>query len=766
MKRPLLLCMLLSLMAVKASHAQDVALPEPVLQAPSEHPEKAELSTSSDREIDLANLVTSAAKGVTTVQEAPAIISIITSEEIKARGFRWMTQALGSIPGWLEIGALGDQVSQSLVRGVQQAALLLHDGISMFDPFANLAHLGRQQPIENLKRIEVVTGPGGVLWGANSFLGIVNLITKDAEDVNGIEVSAGYGDGPGNKQDIKAYALFGKTFFHNKLKIFQHISYENFIGQVYTLPKFIASSPAPQPEGVAFYGALTGDDPARSWMLTVDGKISLGPVSLYYMAPFGDIHPQLVFANAVVPNSTWNMWDRYAILEYKDRFKKDTIGVTVKGYWTQFVRNFDIQLFPPSSLFPAFNGPGGNPQVGGLHFGFPNQFVHRGGTTLDLDFNFKHGFRLLLGGEAFYEGINDSVESFSQQPYTGWSADAPGGSPASLPLICPQRQQADGSFTYVPNCPRQFINDVYRIVGAVYTDLQYRPIKQLALDAGVRVQKGFGPRPYDFTPLYSAALVWNIVSDYYLKLNYSTGFRPTVFTNTDGVAGGVVYGANQNLLSETSQSFQGEFNTRLLRNVRRVRDLEVRVDYSYTFLDRIITVHQGIFTNSGQRAIHSAEALARLYLQGDHSLQLAYTFLYSTSTDQGVIRALPNHWVSLGASFNLVRKLLDVNANLLVTGAYKDPNRYPSSPGLLGDSTTQSTSTDLTFDRLTPVANLQLGFRLRFLQERISLSGQFYNVLNQRYYMPDPFYDLVPSVELTPTPAPGFNFFASLSYRQ
>jgi hypothetical protein len=74
-------------------------------------------------------------------------------------------------------------------------------------------------------------------------------------------------------------------------------------------------------------------------------------------------------------------------------------------------------------------------------------------------------------------------------------------------------------------------------------------------------------------------------------------------------------------------------------------------------------------------------------------------------------------------------------------------------------------TTDLTFDRLTPVADLQLGFRLRFLKDKLQFSGQFYNVLNQHYYYPDPFYDLTPTVELWPNPSPAaFSFFANLSY--
>ena len=62
------------------------------------------------------------------------------------------------------------------------------------------------------------------------------------------------------------------------------------------------------------------------------------------------------------------------------------------------------------------------------------------------------------------------------------------------------------------------------------------------------------------------------------------------------------------------------------------------------------------------------------------------------------------------------------------------------------------------------MADLQLGFRLRFLKDRLQISGQFYNVLNQHYYYPDNFNDLTPTIDMQPTPAPGFNFYASASY--
>jgi iron complex outermembrane receptor protein len=744
--------------ASSASFAQDVALPEPATQPATKVNEgEPEIALDVDREIDLANIVTSAAKGVTTVQQAPAIITIITADDIRARGFKHILEALGTVPGWQQTTAIGNQVEQPIVRGVGQAALLMRDGLSLFEPFGNVAWFGRSQPIENIKRIEVVTGPGGVLWGANSFLGIANLITKDAEDVNGLELNAGYGDGPGNKQDAKVYAMFGKTFLNGRLKLFQHVSYESWIGTVFNAPQFLLSEPAPQPAGLAYFAANAPRDPERSWQVIVDGKYSFGPVSLYYMLPFGDMHPNLGFANAVITGENWQHYDRYGVLEYKDRFAKDRVGLTVKGYGTQFVRSYTVQLFPSSAFFPKDASVQGDP--GGLHFSFAGQTVFRGGGTVDLDVNLPFNIRLLAGGEFFYEGIRGSNVDFSSPT-----------SPTQLPILCPVQDNGMGGFTPVPACPRAYITDTGRFVGAGYVDAQWRPFQKLTLDGGIRIQAGFGDLAYDLVPLGSAAIVYNFLPDFHLKLNYATGFRAPVYQNTSVPQGGISFGPNKNLKTESSQSFQGEVNARLLRNVRKIRELELRADYSYTLLSNVIQIRTGVYSNTGRRAIHSVEGYAKLYLTGDHFLQASYTYLNATTTDAGVLRNMPNHWVVLGASFNLIKNLLDVNMNLQVFGAYEDANRIPSSPsgaatgGTDFTGTTTARTSDLAFDRLSPVANLQLGFRLRFLKDKLQFSAQFYNVLNQQYYYPDFFYDLTPTIEMIPLPAPGFNFFASVGY--
>jgi len=203
---------------------------------------------SEDEALDLANIVQSAAKGVTTVQEAPAIVTVVTADEIKDRGFQDLTQLYDTVPGWTRVGLLHSAFHVPLVRGQAQAVQFLHDGVSLFDPFVNVASVSRVQPMELIKRVEMITGPGGVLWGSNSLLGILNVITKDAEDVDGVEVGGGFGDGRGDRLMARAYAMVGTSdLLGGKLKLFAHGSVESYQGPQFEMPLLLFHDPLPQP---------------------------------------------------------------------------------------------------------------------------------------------------------------------------------------------------------------------------------------------------------------------------------------------------------------------------------------------------------------------------------------------------------------------------------------------------------------------------------------------------------------------------------------
>jgi outer membrane receptor protein involved in Fe transport len=732
------------LLLASSARAQDVALPElgaddgkKPASSGALHPDDVAIETNSD--IDLANVVISAAKAVTTVQEATSIVTVITGDDIKRRGLRTITQALDGVPGWMSTAIWGTAIDMPLVRGVQQAALQLHDGISMFDPWFNFPSFNRSQSLETLKRIEVVTGPGGVLWGANSFLGIVNLISKDAEDVNGLEVSAGYGDGPGNRQDIRAYAMFGRTFFGGKLKIFQHVSYENYIGPVWTLPKVLTPWT---------FGPNITPPLRRSYLAIIDGKYSFGPFSLYYSVPFGQMSQELSFMTSPDWWGGWNVYDRHAILEYKQRFFRDRLSVSAKGYYTQFVREIHTRVFPDSAALPAFTDSSGNYNDGGFQM-VAGGLDQRYGANADADLNLPYRIRALGGVEAFAESV---TSTFVRMPSLN---------PGYFGYLCPLNN--DGS--QVSQCPTAPTPDSSRTVVASYVDLQWRPVHSLTLEGGVRVQQGFGHRPYALTPLYSAAAVWSFWPDLHLKVNYATGFRAPVFNNTDGF----LLAGNPHLLNERSQSFQGELNARVLRNRGLSREVELRLDYSYTVLNDLIEATSGfgrvVYNNSSARNIHSVEGLARFFIVGEHFVEIGYTYLSGVSQTYGYVRTVPTQWVSLNGSLSVIRRVFDLNAGMIVYASFEDPNRYASGPGGLPGSTSAAPASAVTWDHVSPVGVLQLGARVRLMHQRLDISAQFYNALNQQYSLPDATNGIRPNESSVPLPAAGFNFFSSISYR-
>src|SRR5262249_35978419 len=197
------------------------------------------------------------------------------------------------------------------------------------------------------------------------------------------------------------------------------------------------------------------------------------------------------------------------------------------------------------------------------------------------------------------------------------------------------------------------------------------------LDAGVRGQvapRSLGKRGYDPVPLGSAAIVYEFIPDWHVKLNVTQGFRPPVFNNTDSNGQAVELAGNPNLKVETSAAFQAEVNARLLKGRRRIRELDVGADVSYTRLGNDIFVNNGSYQEGQPRGITSAEFLAKLYLKGDHRLELGYTWLRTVTADKGVFKSNPEHWFNFGGVVSLIPRTLELNANLRVFGAFEDPN--------------------------------------------------------------------------------------------
>jgi outer membrane receptor protein involved in Fe transport len=784
--RTLTAMLLLALAHPAAAQVSDVEVPTIIFDTGDAASDRA-----ADEALDLANIVQSAAKGVTTVQEAPAIVTVVTADEIRERQFQDLAQLADTVPGWYRIGLAHSTFPQTLVRGQVQAVQFLHDGLSLFDPFVNTPTISRVQPMELIKRVEMITGPGGVLWGSNSLLGILNVITKDAEDVEGVEVGGTLGHAPGDRLMSRAYVMAGKSdLLGGNLKAFGHGSIETYQGGRYEMPLLLFHDPLPQPNSANTYGPLTSTDEKQSLIVNLSGKLTFRKFQLRASIPFGRMYKPMGLSGEPVreslpedsrrnPQSTgfdptcldsqlatrgsrFDSFDRYVVGEYRDRFSHDKAGITLRAYAQEFVRTFaPLQVLAPSTLIQ-----------GGLAFE-TNPTSYRAGAQLDGDVEAADKLRIVYGAEAFHEWKPIDPDRSRQGAGTQTTFLSPYDL-SRLPILCPRSYDAaTGMLTAVAGCPITFTFDANRTVLGAYAAPQYRPNKKLILDAGARIQvapDSLSTVSYPVTLTAAATVVYNFIPNWHLKLNYAQGFRPPAFNNTSSNGEGVQIAGRPDLNVEQSDAAQFELNARIFKGERRIRELSFRVDGSYTRLTNLIQVTTGAYANSGDRAISSGEFLGKLYVQGGHRLELGYTWMRAVTADRGALRSLPEHFFNLATVFNILTDRLSATTNLKVVGAAEDPNRLVEYRDSSYDSAGNPTMpvnvnpTDLVLDRLPPIAELSLGVTWTPM-EKLSVRATIYNALMAHEYQPDVFFDYEPHLEYLPNPYEGLRAYVSALYQ-
>jgi iron complex outermembrane receptor protein len=161
---------------------------------------------------ELSNIeVISVSKREQRLSDAPTSLSVITSEDIRRSGVTSLAEALRLAPN-LHVARVSANEYAISARGFNGTAanklLVLIDGRSVYSPlFSGVFWDVQNVMIEDIERIEVVSGPGGTLWGVNAVNGVINVITRSAAQTQGALVVAG----GGNRED-RASLRYGGTF--------------------------------------------------------------------------------------------------------------------------------------------------------------------------------------------------------------------------------------------------------------------------------------------------------------------------------------------------------------------------------------------------------------------------------------------------------------------------------------------------------------------------------------------------------------------------
>ncbi|MBI5547442.1 MAG: TonB-dependent receptor [Deltaproteobacteria bacterium] len=154
----------------------------------------------SESTADLAGLleapvVSGASHSAEEARTAPATTTTISAEDLRRFGLRTLDEAIDFLSlGMLtehalptvEIGARGVLLSGDYGNHV----LLVIDGHAVNEPWGGTAYYDRSAalPLEMIDHIEIILGPGSVLYGSNAMLGVINVITRRAKDYQGLRL--------------------------------------------------------------------------------------------------------------------------------------------------------------------------------------------------------------------------------------------------------------------------------------------------------------------------------------------------------------------------------------------------------------------------------------------------------------------------------------------------------------------------------------------------------------------------------------------------
>lgn len=481
------------------------------------------------------------------VHAAPAVATVITSDQIQKMGVTSLNEVLETVPG-LHVSTSSNRFGSTYqIRGIatdfNPHVLMLVNGIPL--THATLGNNGfhPNMPIMSVDRIEVVRGPGSALYGADAFAGVINIITKSPGEY-GYEV----GGRAGSFNTSEAWFKYGSQL--NRFDILLSLEYYKTNGDNDRIITFDAQS---------FFDMVTGTNvsnapgPAstdteraeiRFEMFGEKTKLRL------WSSLQRDVGTGPGIAGALDPSGSEDLDNFFIDWSYNIELSEKWVLDIVTSY-SDLNIDTDFTLFPEGTILPI--GGDGNISPVGMPVLFTDGFI--GNPTSDekhyrVDFasvysNDKHTTRLATGFTRI------EVETTETKNF------GPGVIDGTVPVVDGTLTSVTGtSFIYLPNQSR----DVY------YISIQdeWSIIRDWTFTTGIRYDKysDFGS-----TVNPRLALVWATTHNLTTKFLAGKAFRAPAFLELNGINNPVALG-NPDLDPETINTFEVAFNYRATANFR------------------------------------------------------------------------------------------------------------------------------------------------------------------------------------------------------
>jgi iron complex outermembrane receptor protein len=658
--------------------------------------------------------VTAGEEGTRTADDEPGLMTVVSEEDIRRTGARTVQEVLQTVAG-LEV--LTDSLGRAriVVRGVPGSmsaggspnVLVLLNGVRLNDSiFGGATAVNLDLPVDNVKRIEIVRGPGSVLYGPGALLAVINVVTESVDTFRRDELTVGGGSFKSFLYNFR----YGTTFHDVSLAGFMQYSYTG--GPELDVPTDVQTlrDRALAPSGIRAASLAPGrtDDDRKA----LDANLTVA-------------YRKLTFSARLKKENGGGFIGLLDTLGRQNRFANTQSNLGLE--YRRDLRLGDVRArlsYGESRVGQAMDVlPPGYTLLGAPRVVFPS------GVLLQEDLNSRR-----LGGEAVFErplgprhaltaGVALEREStFGLQLRTNFDF---------------VRRQPLAGLVALP----ELVPEADRTVASLYAQDAWNPTPRFGLTGGLRLERysDVGSR---VQPRVAAA--YRFPRELTLKASYARGWRAPSFL--ERFYSSPAFLSNPELAPARSDSL--DFTVLLRR-----KDLRLSATAYRTWLRDVIAGGsllfgipfasglEPIFLNQPGIDAHGVDVEASRSFPGNRSVALVYSWQHAE--DRGTLAPLgevPRHLGRLSANVG-VGKYLILSPSLTVRGA-------------------RARETSDQRAELGGYSLVDVVARAHNFHPALELSAVVHDLFGQEYFDPSPLGGLPGDY-----PRPGRSIFVKVKYR-
>ncbi len=722
-----------------------------------------ELKTLSLEE--LMQVTVQAASGIEeTLRQAPAAMVVVSEQDIIEHGYSSLDEVLQDLPGFDTIVSGGFEQVTAYQRGYRttftQRTLFMINGLVENHLYSQSAIIGRQYPLSNIERIEVLYGPSSAVYGANAFSGIINVITKDAQALktneHHLELNTQLGSFNSKtlelsalgKQDKFSYNISARIFHSDEPGLNDYPKKWGFNSEKLLNSREIWGGLLDHEQHGVKFGEYY--DPSRDWGILAEAKyrnFTVGIIAWKTQESYGPYYA----ADRVQPNTFWNNNSQQYYLRHDfqatPKLRINSLALyrqnRIWGGWTEAIPDWN----PGQSKYSYLSFSQWNSQNSSYLF------------SQDYDYSWSETFRLTGGIKYQSKRLTDAFDICSYWSEAFCSnqvedADGPYGLGAGIfhstdPTALLQPPPLDT----LPDEDLVNVSDIGTYIQAIWASDPWR------LNAGLR---------YDHNNRYGSVTTPRISAIYQysprtsFKLLYGEAFQEPAQIQLGGGWSGRI--ANPDLRPERAQNLEFIF---MHQTERWLHDISI---YKAHYNDVIKEESE----NAGSREVYGLEYRGRYELSNflfENAPKIhGYGYYTYTHVDSSIhydqiekkwvagtdgLGDIAPHKFNLGITIPYSKKLfLDLRANILSSRDLylRNPLR---AEGKRADG--------------YALFNLNIGYRTK----QYSLAFKINNLFNQGYLQPgleqadagDDFTQRSLGFRNSLVPGVGRNYKLSFSYK-